>query len=187
MMKRVVVLRLGHRIKRDKRITTHCGLVARAFGANEFVFSGERDDNVIESIKKVCEKWGSSFEFGYERDWLSFIKKFPGIKVHLTMYGLEIQKEIMGIRKKAKEENVLIIIGSEKVPFEVFSLSDYNIAVTNQPHSEVAALALFLHLFFGGKEFEKDFGGRIRIIPCKKGKKVIEKKDFSFLGIKEKV
>ena len=30
----ISILRLGHRISRDKRITTHVALVARAFGAN---------------------------------------------------------------------------------------------------------------------------------------------------------
>ncbi|MHC1589292.1 MAG: RNA methyltransferase, partial [Methermicoccaceae archaeon] len=31
-----------------------------------------------------------------------------------------------------------------KVPREVYELSDYNVAVGNQPHSEVAALAVML-------------------------------------------
>ena len=31
--KRVIILRLGHRPERDKRITTHVALTARAFGA----------------------------------------------------------------------------------------------------------------------------------------------------------
>ena len=33
----IIVLRIGHRIGRDKRITTHVALVARAFGANEII------------------------------------------------------------------------------------------------------------------------------------------------------
>ncbi|MGI0148094.1 MAG: tRNA (cytidine(56)-2'-O)-methyltransferase, partial [Thermoplasmata archaeon] len=33
MEPRVTVLRLGHRPSRDKRVTTHVALVARAFGA----------------------------------------------------------------------------------------------------------------------------------------------------------
>ena len=35
----ITVLRLGHRKGRDKRITTHVGLVARAFGADELLIS----------------------------------------------------------------------------------------------------------------------------------------------------
>ena len=37
----IVVLRLGHRIGRDARISTHCGLVARALGANKIIYSGD--------------------------------------------------------------------------------------------------------------------------------------------------
>ena len=43
----VHVLRLGHRRERDKRITSHLGLTARAFGADNFVLSGEEDPNVL--------------------------------------------------------------------------------------------------------------------------------------------
>ena len=35
------VLRLGHRIGRDKRITTHVALVARAFGADKILIDTE--------------------------------------------------------------------------------------------------------------------------------------------------
>ena len=38
---RISVLRLGHRIERDKRITSHLGLTARAFGADEIILSGD--------------------------------------------------------------------------------------------------------------------------------------------------
>ena len=37
----ISVLRLGHRRERDKRITSHLGLTARAFGANEVILAGE--------------------------------------------------------------------------------------------------------------------------------------------------
>jgi len=33
----ITVLRIGHRISRDKRITTHVALVARAFGADKIL------------------------------------------------------------------------------------------------------------------------------------------------------
>ncbi|MEM2376537.1 MAG: tRNA (cytidine(56)-2'-O)-methyltransferase, partial [Sulfolobales archaeon] len=36
---KVFVLRLGHRPLRDKRVTTHVALTARAFGANGFVLA----------------------------------------------------------------------------------------------------------------------------------------------------
>ncbi|MEM2678178.1 MAG: hypothetical protein QXU62_06015, partial [Thermofilaceae archaeon] len=54
----VVVLRVGHRPGRDKRISTHVGLVARAFGAQGVIFAGEIEETVIKSIQRVVETWG---------------------------------------------------------------------------------------------------------------------------------
>ncbi len=170
-MRKVYVLRLGHRRKRDERLSTHCGLVARAFGSDGIIFSGEKDDKLMESLRKVNKRWGNGFEIRYEEKWKRIIESWNGIKVHLTMYGIPIQKRINEIRKI--KGDILIIIGSQKVPRVVYELADYNIAVTNQPHSEVAALAIFLHELFEGKELEKKFENpMMEIIPQEKGKKV---------------
>ena len=89
------------------------------------------------------------------------------------MYGLPVQTVIKKVRKR---RNVLVVIGAEKVPGEVYRLADYNIAVTNQPHSEVAALAVVLHEYFKGKELGKKFAkAKLKIIPQERGKKVISK------------
>ncbi|MCK4952399.1 tRNA (cytidine(56)-2'-O)-methyltransferase, partial [Candidatus Bathyarchaeota archaeon] len=73
-----------------------------------------------------------------------------------------------------KNKDVLIIIGSQKVPREIYQLVDYNIAIGNQPHSEVTALAIFLDRLFKGKELKKKFeNAKLKIIPQKRGKKVI--------------
>ena len=87
------------------------------------------------------------------------------------MYGLPIQEKINEIKRC--KENLLIIVGSEKVSGEIYQLSDWNISVTNQPHSEVAALAVFLNRFFDGKELKKEFQDtKIKIIPQERGKKL---------------
>ena len=169
------VLRLGHRLKRDERVSTHVGLVARAFGAGEIIYSGDKDDNLINSIKKVTKKWGGPFIVRHEKNWKGVIKRYKKNKfsvVHLTMYGLPVEKRTRALRKI---KNLLILAGSEKVPGDVYAAADYNIAVTNQPHSEVAALAVFLHEYYKGKEFDKNFRkAKVKIIPQKRGKKVIE-------------
>ncbi|MBU2477332.1 tRNA (cytidine(56)-2'-O)-methyltransferase, partial [Candidatus Micrarchaeota archaeon] len=68
-------------------------------------------------------------------------------------------------------------VGAEKVPPQVYEKSDYNISIGNQPHSEIAALAVFLHELFEGKELNKKFSkGQIKIIPQKKGKKTKKNK-----------
>jgi tRNA (cytidine56-2'-O)-methyltransferase len=69
---------------------------------------------------------------------------------------------------------LLVIVGGEKVPPEAYRLADWNVAVTNQPHSEVAALAVFLHEYFQGRELRKRFErARRRIVPQARGKKIV--------------
>ena len=170
---KIFVLRLGHRKFRDERISTHCGLVARALGANGIIYSGERDEVIIESVKNVVKKWGGKFEVSYEENWRKILKNWNGKIIHLTMYGTPVQNKIDEIRKC--NEDLLIVIGSEKVPLEVYKLADWNIAITNQPHSEIAALAIFLDKFFMGEELNKNFENpKVKIIPQEKGKKLIK-------------
>ncbi len=172
---KVYVLRLGHRPNRDKRITTHVGLVARAFGANGFILANVVDDKVIESIKKVDEQWGRRLieirqgvnALKYINEW----KRNNGEVIHLTMYGVPVDLVIDSIRQSNR--NKLIIVGAEKVPGVIYELADYNVSIGFQPHSEVAALAIFLDKLFSGKELYYDYmEARIRISPKQKGKRV---------------
>jgi tRNA (cytidine56-2'-O)-methyltransferase len=80
-------------------------------------------------------------------------------------------------RIKGSGKDVLVIVGSQKVPKEFFSedVSDFNVAIGNQPHSECASLAVFLDRFFKGKSLTKSFGNaRLKITPQKRGKKIAE-------------
>ena len=164
----IEVLRLSHRAGRDPRISTHVALVARAFLADKIYYSGDRDESFEKSVIDVVKNFGGSFEIEYVKSALKLIKekKKDGWKiVHLTMYGEKIKK-ING--------NVLIVVGGEKVQMEFYRESDYNFSVTNQPHSEVGALAVLLHELNDGKELDFEFDGRIKIKPSKCGK-VFEK------------
>lgn len=173
-MARIHVLRLGHRVSRDPRVSTHVGLVARALGATSLYYTGAKDSSLENSIKKIASNWGGSFKVKHLQKWRPFINNFKGIKIHLTMYGLPIEKNISKIRND--ESNKLIIIGGEKVPSEIYDLADYNIAVTSQPHSEIAALAVFLDKYFKGKELSKRFvNAKLRIKPKAKGKEILKK------------
>lgn len=140
----IKVLRLGHRRGRDDRISTHVGLTARQWGADKIVFSGESDENMIESQRDIIDRWGGNTEVEYREDWKKVIKDFEGLSVHLTMYGLRIDEEIEGLREEFEDQDLLVIVGAEKVPRWVYTHVDYNISVGNQPHSEIAALAVFL-------------------------------------------
>jgi len=171
----ISVLRLGHRLPRDERITTHVALVARAFGADEIIYAGQKDGSFEDSVKRISENWGGKFPVSYSKNFIKVIKEYKkkGFTIlHLTMYGLPLPEA----EPKIKQNRMLVIVGAERVPMEVYGLADYNIAVTNQPHSEVAALALTLDRIQKGKElereFDKKFKGKVKIKPNKKGKTV---------------
>ncbi|MEM0438339.1 MAG: tRNA (cytidine(56)-2'-O)-methyltransferase [Candidatus Micrarchaeia archaeon] len=171
----ITVLRLGHRIVRDQRITTHVALTARAFGADSVIISGEKDDSVIEGVRKVCEEFGGHMDIQYVKNWKKVIGGFKGAKVHLTMYGVDIDDIAGELQARAAKEDMLIIVGGPKVPFEVYECADYNVAVGNQPHSEVAALAIALDRVVGPQGRKREFsGGLKRILPNQRGKTVIE-------------
>jgi tRNA (cytidine56-2'-O)-methyltransferase len=176
----IEVLRLGHRLPRDERISTHVALVARAFGADAVSYSGQHDSGLEESVRRICDSWGAGpegrrFSIGYEKSAVSFIKrrKKEGFTaVHLTMYGMPISGKLGQLLQSGR---LLLIVGSEQVPGEIYALSDHNVSVTGQPHSEVAALAIALDRLKGGRELSwSDFGGKKMIEPCERGKRVVE-------------
>jgi tRNA (cytidine56-2'-O)-methyltransferase len=175
----IEVLRLSHRLPRDERISTHVALVARAFGASRILYTGQHDAGFELSVSRICDNWGgktasgSGFSVSYEKSAVSVIRarKKEGFRVvHLTMYGLPVQDVAPSLKAC---EKLLIIVGSAQVPGEIYALSDYNVSVTSQPHSEVAALAIILDRLMEGRELSGlDFGGKISIIPSERGKKM---------------
>jgi len=169
----VSVLRLGHRIYRDQRITTHVFLTARAFGAKEGFYTGQPDTGMEDSIKRVSQDFGGSFRVKHEESWKSVLnrwKKAGGHIAHLTVYGMPFEREMRRIRSKRK---LLAIIGGEKVPPEVYRMADWNVSVGNQPHSEVAALAVFLREYGMGKPVNFR-GARLKVVPQERGKRVLK-------------
>jgi tRNA (cytidine56-2'-O)-methyltransferase len=176
---KIAVLRWGHR-QRDYRVTTHVALTARAFGASQFLISDTEDKTIKETLKNMNENWGGEFDFKMGISWRSAIEEWRnkgGIVVHLTIYGENIENSDVLDRIKSVNKNIMILIGSKKVPSDFFSekVSDFNVAIGNQPHSEVAALAVFLDRLLNGSQLGKSFEkARIQVIPSKYGKKVIE-------------
>lgn len=171
---KIYVLRYGHRPGRDKRVTTHVALVSRAFGANGFILGDVVDESIRRTIEKVVDLWGGRihFEMGvdsyrYCLEW----KRNGGLVVHLTMYGLHVDDVINEIRNTGGD--ILIVVGSRKVPGFFYEVADYNVAIGHQPHSEVAALAIFLDRLFMGRELSLKFpDAKLEIIPSPRGKKV---------------
>ncbi|MGB9659339.1 MAG: tRNA (cytidine(56)-2'-O)-methyltransferase [Nitrososphaerales archaeon] len=176
-MAEVVVLRWGHRL-RDERLTTHVILTARALGASGAILSDVEDKDIKNTIEKVVEKFGGPFFLKMGIPWKKAVKEWRekgGIVVHLTAYGENIEASDVLERIKSSGKDVMVIVGSQKVPPEFYSedVSDFNVAVGNEPHSECSALAVFLDRYFEGKELSRKFkGAKVKIIPEKRGKKL---------------
>lgn len=168
----IEILRLGHRPERDKRITTHVCLVARAFGADSVVISTP-DAGIERNLNSVTKRFGGDFKVRTGVDWRRHLREFKGTKVHLTMYGEKLED---AVPKIPLDKPILVIVGASKVPKQVYSMADINVSVGNQPHSEVAALALLLDRLHGGKQLQLDFKGPVWILPCSRGKSVIDKR-----------
>ena len=175
----IAILRLGERPERDHRINTHLALVARAFGADR-LFMSFRDSALISSVTGVNDRFGGSFEVEALREngWRKIMKGWDGVIVHLTMYGQSIDSGIQALRDRNEQTrpgtdvDLLVVVGGEKVPAEIYERSDLNISIGNQPHSEVAALAVFLDRYLDGKGLQREMEDwKHRIIPTVKGKR----------------
>jgi len=92
------------------------------------------------------------------------------------MYGLPVQDVEAEIRAELSGGTPLLaVVGAEKVPFDVYEAADYNVGVTNQPHSEIASLAVFLDRLFEGEELDREWADADRrVVPKETGKRVEE-------------
>jgi tRNA (cytidine56-2'-O)-methyltransferase len=166
----ITVLRLGHRPERDKRVTTHVALTARAFGADAMIVS-TKDEGLEATMERLLPRWGGDFAIQTGVNWKAEMRRWKGVKVHLTMYGEHLDE---ALPKIPRDGDIMIVVGAEKVPAEVYKMADFNVAVGNQPHSEVAALGVFLDRLLSGEGIRADMAGAIRVVPNPSGKSVVD-------------
>jgi tRNA (cytidine56-2'-O)-methyltransferase len=146
--------------------------------ASGFILSDTKDSHIQETVAKITRAWGGNFYFEMGTPWKRALREWKakaGIVVHLTAYGENIQSSDVMSRIKATNKDVMLLVGSQKVPGEFYSneVSDFNVAVGNQPHSECSSLAIFLDRFFGGKELSLSFEkAKIEIVPKERGKEI---------------
>ncbi len=176
----ITVLRLGYRIGRDPRINTHLGLVARALGADEFLVSGDKNNKMFDTIDQVTKTFGGKFLTKHINSPMSWIRNYKseekegvgGTIIHLTMYGEDYRKIVPLI---PKNKPLAIIVGGAKVPSSIYRMAHYNVSIGNQPHSEVAALALLLDKLQDGDAIDQEFSNpKLKIIPDLERKNVID-------------
>jgi tRNA (cytidine56-2'-O)-methyltransferase len=200
----VVVLRYGHRPGRDDRMTTHVGLTARALGADRVIFPDNAGQSA-ETVRDITDRFGGPFAVELRGDQRAIVRDWEGVVVHLTMYGERVQdvegevREAVGLPDEAgaaesgenatesganaedtgdaaaTPRDLLVVVGGEKVPWTLYERADFNVGVTNQPHSEVAGLAVFLDRLFEGAELEREWVDADReVIPEPAGKTVVD-------------
>ena len=176
MSERVDVLRLGYRRGRDPRITTHLALVARALGSDGFLLAGDDDQEMFDNLNSVSKRFGGELDTEHVSG-LGHLKKHVengGVAVHLTMYGEPFRQAIPKIRR---DRPLIIVVGGAKVPGDVYKICQHNVAVGNQPHSEVAALALFMDAWFGESGSERSFKDARLVIEGVNGGKLVHDND----------
>lgn len=168
----VCVARLGHRPGRDDRMTTHVGLTARALGADRVVLP-EAAGHAGETIRDITDRFGGPFAVEVRASPEAVVRDWTGLVAHLTMYGEPVQDVVTDLRAARAEAPLLVVVGAAKVGFDVYERADWNVAVTNQPHSEVAALAVFLDRLFDGRELDRAWRDADRVVvPQAEGKRV---------------
>jgi tRNA (cytidine56-2'-O)-methyltransferase len=172
----VAVLRLGHRPGRDERTTTHVGLTARALGADRVVLA-EPGSSRTGTIEDITDRFGGPFAVETTDEPMGWLGDREGAIVHLTMYGQPVQEVEPEIRNAHTDGTpIAVVVGAAKVPFDVYERADWNVAVTNQPHSEIASLAVFLDRLFEGRELDRDWVDADRdVVPRETGKQVEER------------
>ena len=168
------VLRIGHRLERDKRITTHVALTARAFGASKMYLSNP-DSRIVRTVDKVVQKFGGEFIVEPVNSPKKVVSEWVGKVIHLTMFGISMDQNI--IKLQNEEVPLLFIVGGKKVPSWLFESSDYNMSVGNQPHSEVSALAVCLSKLYPNSH-NHSFEGPFQVVSSPSHRKMVNLSDF---------
>ncbi|MCI4366361.1 MAG: tRNA (cytidine(56)-2'-O)-methyltransferase, partial [Thermoplasmata archaeon] len=101
-------------------------------------------------------------------DWRATLRSFDGTVVHLTMYGEALSTVAPRLRRRRR---LLVVVGGAKVPPALYGLADMNVAIGHQPHSEVAALAVFLARLKGVPRPGPWPGGRAVFVPLGRGQR----------------
>lgn len=169
----LTVVRLGHRPGRDERTTTHVTLVARAFGADEVVIP-ETASHVSATLADITDRFGGErFTVTEVSNPLRWLEGRDEPIVHLTMYGLPITEVIDEIKTTTHSTPLTVAVGGGKVPGDLYDWATWNVSVTNQPHSEIAALAVFLDRLSDGSALDHDWADAdYEIVPTATGKRV---------------
>src|SRR5437773_11985315 len=102
---------MGHRPARDKRVTTHVALTARAFGADAILVS-TKDLALERSIRDVVRRFGGDFRIQTGVPCRRVVGGWSGPEVHLTMYVEPVEY----VAPRVRTDALMIVVGLEKGP-----------------------------------------------------------------------
>lgn len=88
-------------------------------------------------------------------------------KVYLTRFGEPLQAKRYTLKTY---RNILLIVTPQNEKSAIHSLADFNISVSSQPHCSAAAIAIFLHEFYDGRELAMHFeNAKLKVTPKEHG------------------
>lgn len=76
------------------------------------------------------------------------------VKICLTRFGAPLQNKMYSLRTY---KNIVLIVPLKEKKQQMQSVSDFDISITSQPHCGAAAIAIFLHEFYSGRELAMHF------------------------------
>ena len=130
-------------------------LTARALGAAEITFVGKSGSRLIKYMNNINKRWGGSFKIHFAKNYNEIIRPDSKYKkIYLTRYGTPLQGKSYMLRTY---KNLLLIVTAADLVKPIHGLSDFNISVSSQPHCSAAAVAVFLHEFYSGRELAMHF------------------------------
>lgn len=144
-------------------------LTARALGASEITFIGKRDSKILKYMDKINYNWGGRFKVSFVKSLKEVMKNsIKYTKICLTRYGTPLQDKMYTL--KTYKNIVLIVPVRQKIADTVKDFTDFNISISSQPHTAAAAIAIFLHEFYSGRELAMHFeNAKYRLVPSERG------------------
>ncbi len=139
-------------------------MAARAFGAHNVTFASIRNPKMMNQFKVLNKKWGGDFNVSFVDNWQDFLKSKKNYKtIYLTRYGTPINKIKYSLKTY---KNIMLIVTLTEAYKNLYKMADFNVSITAQPHSATSAIAIFLHLFYEGRELAMHFeNAKYKVVP----------------------
>lgn len=139
-------------------------LTARALGAKEITFVSKSDSRLVKYMNGLSKKWGGDFTIRFTNAYSDIMKPNTKYKkIYLTRYGAPLQDKSYTLKTY---KNLLLIVTTDDELKSIYRAADFNISVSSQPHCSSAAIAIFLHEFYNGRELAMHFeNAKYKLVP----------------------